>query len=494
MKYTLAIDQSTSATKLMLFDANENLKARVSLDHKQFYPKEGWVEHDPEEIIANLYKGLPVLLQKAAVSAADISSVALTNQRETVVVWNALTGKPVYPAVVWQCRRGADICQRLREKGYTEMVQAKTGLLIDPYFSASGVKWILDNVPDAKKQAEAGMLRMGTMDAWMIWNLSGAKVHATDRTNASRTMLFNIHTLTWDEDLLQLLDIPLSMLPEVKSCDEVFAYTDMNGQLPTAVPIAGVLGDSHGALVGQMCFESGLGKATYGTGSSVMVNIGDTSKPAPEGLVTSVGFSALGKVYYAFEGNIHCTGATLKWMCDDLQLLQNAAESEHLATSVADNGGVYFVPAFAGLGAPWWKSDAKAMLYGMTRGTQKAHVVRAALESVAYQIKDLLDLMVKQSGICLKSLRVDGGPVHNRFLMQFQADILDAMVQISPIEEASAYGAVLLNALALKRFRSLDELKTLQGSKETIFSDMSEEKRRALYSAWLAAVHRVIQK
>ena len=490
MKYTLAIDQSTSATKLMLFDQHETLCSRVSLDHAQYYPQPGWVEHDAEEIMANIWKGIPLLVQQAGIAVADIASVALTNQRETVVVWNAATGKPLCHAVVWQCLRGADTCRQLREQGYGPLVQSKTGLLIDPYFAATGVKWILDNVPDARRQADEGLLRMGTMDSWMIWNLTGGRVHATDRTNASRTMLFNIHTLDWDADLLDLLTVPASMMPAVKACDEVFGYTDLNGLLDREIPIAGVLGDSHGALVGQMCFQEGMGKATYGTGSSVMVNIGPTAAEAPEGLVTSVGFSAQGKTWYAFEGNIHCTGATVKWMVDDLELLHNSKESEAVATSVPDNGGVYFVPAFAGLGAPWWNSEARALVCGMSRGTKKAHVVRAALEAIAYQVNDLVALMVDKAGVRLRELRADGGPAGNAFLMQFQADMLQAPVNVSPIEEASALGAVLMNALALKRFDSLEALASLRKDNRLVRPAMPLADREALTAAWHQAVAR----
>ncbi len=492
MKYTLAIDQSTSATKLMLFDENERLTQRVSLDHRQFYPQPGWVEHDAEEIMDNIWKGIPLLIEKAGIQAGQIASVALTNQRETVVVWNACTGKPVCHAVVWQCLRGADTCRELKEKGYAPMVQAKTGLLIDPYFSATGVKWILDHVPSARQEAEAGQLRMGTMDAWMIWNLTAGRSHVCDRTNASRTMLYNIHTLEWDKELLELLSIPESMVPQVKSCDEIFGMTSLNGLLSEEIPIAGVLGDSHGALVGQMCFSEGMGKATYGTGSSVMVNIGEKPAQAPDGLVTSVGFSAMGKTWYAFEGNIHCTGATVKWMVDDLELLDSSAESEALATSVEDNGGVYFVPAFAGLGAPWWNSEARGLICGMSRGTKKAHVVRAALEAIAYQVKDLVDLMTGQAGITLKELRADGGPARNRFLMQFQSDMLDAPVNVSPIEEASALGAVLMNSLALKRLSGLEEIVALRKGSQLVEPQMDAETRDSLSSAWKKAVARTV--
>jgi glycerol kinase len=490
MKYTLAIDQSTSATKAMLFDANTSLIARASVDHKQFYPQLGWVEHDPEEILANTYKAVELVFQQSGIEASTIKAVAITNQRETVVVWDKRTGKPVYNAVVWQCNRGAAICDQLIAQGHEPMVTEKTGLIINPYFSASGVKWILDNVKGAREDAEAGHLLMGTIDAWLIWNFTNGVKHATDYTNASRTLLFNIHTLDWDNDLLRIFTIPLSMMPEALSCDAHYGTTTLNGLLPET-PIAGVLGDSHGALAGQMCFSAGMGKATYGTGSSIMVNIGEKALPAPNGLVTSVGFAANGKVYYAFEGNIHCTGATIKWLQDDLQLIRSAAETEMLATSVESTDGVYFVPAFAGLGAPWWNNKAKALICGMSRGTNKAHIVRAALESIAYQVKDLMSL-IQTSGVELKELRVDGGPVKNKFLMQFQADMLQAKINRSPIEEASALGAVLMSGFALKHWKSEQEVIALRKDNDYIVPAMSVAKAQILYTDWQKAVKRTL--
>ncbi|MDP4207970.1 MAG: glycerol kinase GlpK [Bacteroidota bacterium] len=492
MNYTLALDQSTSATKAMLFDENATLIARISVDHKQYYPQPGWVEHDPEEILRNTYKSVELLLAKSPIAPADITSVAITNQRETVVVWDKRTGKPVYNAVVWQCNRGTKICEDLKAQGYESLVTEKTGLIINPYFSASGVKWILDNVKGAAEAAREGHLLLGTMDSWLIWNLTSGKVHATDYTNASRTLLFNIHTLNWDSELLDLFTIPTSMTPQALPCDGQYGTTSMNGLLPE-IPIAGVLGDSHGALAGQMCFESGMGKATYGTGSSIMVNIGEKALPAPRGLVTSVGFAAKGKVYYAFEGNIHCTGATIKWMQDELQLIQSAAETEALATSVKGTDGVYFVPAFAGLGAPWWDNDAKALICGMNRGTTKAHIVRAALESIAYQVKDLMAL-IEESGVELRELRVDGGPVKNKFLMQFQSDILQAKINRSPIEEASALGAVLMNGFAMKRLVELNDAAKLRTNNDYIVPEMPENQVKALYGEWKKAVQRTLMK
>lgn len=491
MKYSIAIDQSTSATKVLLFDEIGQIVARASEDHKQYYPQAGWVEHDPIEILENTYKAVKTITGHL-LTGEQIESVSITNQRETVVVWDKRTGNPIYNAVVWQCNRGTSICEELIAEGFEPMVREKTGLIINPYFSASGVKWILDNVSNARKAAEEGHLLMGTMDTWLIWNLTGKKQHLTDYTNASRTLLFNIHTLKWDYDLLDLFSIPASMMPGVLPCDGQYGTTTFDG-LTTTIPIAGVMGDSHGALAGQMCFHPGMGKATYGTGSSIMINIGEKALQAPKGLVTSVAFAADNKVFYAFEGNIHCTGATIKWLQDDLQLINSAAETETLARSVQSTDGVYFVPAFAGLGAPWWDHEAKGLICGMNRGTGKAHIVRAALESIAYQVKDLIQL-IEDSGVALSELRVDGGPVRNNFLMQFQSDMLQARINRSPIEEASAFGAYLMNRLSLKHNESLSEIESMRTTNDYIRPLMQPAQVRKLYADWQTAVRRTLMK
>lgn len=485
----IAIDQSTSATKAMLFNEQCSLQGRVNIEHRQYYPQTGWVEHDAEEIYSNAIEAIRQLL-KGREEQADYS-LAITNQRETVVVWDKTTGKPVYNAIVWQCQRGTTICNELRERGYTELVRRKSGLLIDPYFSASGVKWILDNVEGARNKAEEGNLLMGTIDSWLVWKLTGGQQHLTDYTNASRTMLFNIHTLDWDDELLSLLTIPRSMMPKAIPCDSLFGETTIEGILNQPIQIAGVLGDSHGALTGQMCFEAGMGKATYGTGSSVMVNIGENAIDAPQGLVTSVGFAACGKVHYAFEGNIHCTGATIKWMTDKLRLIESPVAIENLARSVSDNGGVYLVPAFAGLGAPWWNPTAKAIICGMTLATEKGHVCRAALEAIAYQVKDLIDLMTGQAGIKLKELRVDGGPTKNNLLMQFQADMLGACINRSDVEEASALGAVVMNGLARGVWKDFTEVAAMRKTNNPLLPSMSDDIRANLYTGWKEAVKMV---
>lgn len=484
----IAIDQSTSATKAMLFSAECRLLKRVNIEHRQYYPRQGWVEHDPVEIYNNTVKAIATLLDGAPESDTDYS-LAITNQRETVVVWNRLTGEPVYNAVVWQCQRGAELCRALKEAGHEETVRAKSGLMIDPFFSATGVKWILDNVDGASEAASRGELLLGTMESWLIWKLTRGKAHACDYTNASRTLLFNIHTLGWDSELLDIFGIPASMLPKALPSDSVFGETDIEGLFKTPITIAGAIGDSHGALVGQMCFKSGMGKATYGTGSSVMVNIGTEPLTPPAGLVTSVGFAALGKVHYAFEGNIHCTGATIKWLTDKLGLIGSPSEVEKFALSVPDTGGVYFVPAFAGLGAPWWNSRAKAAIVGMTLATGKGHVCRAALDAIAYQIKDLVGTMTGENGVSLSELRVDGGPTKNNYLMQFQADMLNVPVNRADIEEASAYGAVLMNCLARGVWKSLDEVAALRTENDLILpAEDACVKNAGLYEGWCEAV------
>ena len=489
----IAIDQSTSATKAMLFSDECKLLDRLNIEHHQYYPRHGWVEHDPTEIYDNTVKAITMLMESVGKEDDCEYSLAITNQRETVVVWNRVTGEPVHNAVVWQCQRGAELCNQLKKAGHEPVVRAKSGLMIDPYFSATGVKWILDNVDGAAELAAKGDLLMGTIESWLIWKLTGGKTHACDYTNASRTLLFNIHALNWDSELLDIFGIPASMLPEAKPSDSVFGETTIEGLFDSPIPIAGAIGDSHGALVGQMCFKSGMGKATYGTGSSVMVNIGTDALNPPAGLVTSIGFAALGKVHYAFEGNIHCTGATIKWLTDKLELINSPSEVERFALSVPDTGGVYFVPAFAGLGAPWWNSEAKAAIVGMTLATGKGHVCRAALDAIAYQIKDLVDTMTSGNDVSLSELRVDGGPTKNNYLMQFQADMLGVAVNRADIEEASAYGAVLMNCLARGVWTSLDEVAALRTHNDLIIPASEAEKNAALYAGWCKAVKLINQ-
>ncbi|MCR5395632.1 MAG: glycerol kinase GlpK [Bacteroidales bacterium] len=494
----LAIDQSTSGTKLMLFNEQLEMVKRINKAHRQYYPQPGWVEHDAEEIYDNVVSGIKELLNDSPEVIDQLRrdshslSLAITNQRETVVVWDKNTARPIAHAVVWQCLRGAECCNALKAAGHGPMVQEKSGLIIDPYFSASGAKWLLDNIEGARAAAERGDLLMGTMESWLIWRLTGGRQHVTDVTNASRTLLMNIHSLQWDEELMRLFTIPATMLPRILPCDSIFGETDIEGLLPCPIEIAGVLGDSHGALAGQMCFEAGLGKATYGTGSSVMVNIGEGYSSAPDGLVTSVAFAAAGKCFYAFEGNIHCTGATLKWLQEQMQLIESPADVEPAALSVTDNGGVYMVPAFAGLGAPWWNAEARAAIVGMSLATSRAHILRAALESIGYQVNDLIQAMMQTAGIALKEIRVDGGPTRNATLMQFQADLLGVPVNCSDVEEASAMGAVVMNVLGRGVYASLEDIARQRRSRWTKTPQADPALMQKYVEGWHKAVKRVL--
>ncbi|MBP5507576.1 MAG: glycerol kinase GlpK [Prevotella sp.] len=483
----IAIDQSTSSTKAMLFDEQCRMTDRCNIDHQQYYPQAGWVEHDAEEIYDNMVKAIGQLLKQANSPVDTAFSLAITNQRETVVVWDKETGHPVYRALVWQDNRGAALCAQLRQQGATDMVLSRSGLLIDPNFSATEVRWILDHVDGAREAADKGKLLMGTIETWLIWKLTGGRSFYTDTTNASRTMLFNIHTMQWDEELLRLFDIPRSMLPEVLPCDAVFGETTVEGLFSEPIPIAGVLGDSHGALVGQMCFTEGSGKVTYGTGSSVMVNIGEKPLAAPNGLVTSVGYSAFGRHYYGYEGNIYSTGATLKWIADQLKLVAHPSEMEAEATTVDSTGGVYIIPAFAGLGAPWWQPDAKAAVVGMTFATTRAHFLRAALESIAYQVRDLIGVMAKATGGQLREICADGGPTRNKFLMQFQADQLATPVVCTEVEDASAMGAVVMNGFARGVWTTTDEVVGLRKVTQ-VYEPHHTPEMDTLYEGWRKAV------
>lgn len=491
-KYILAIDQSTSATKAMIFGHTMKIIARANVPHAQYYPQPGWVEHNPDEIYLNTLEAIRKVIAEASADPAEIAAIAITNQRETVVVWDKTTGKPVYNAVVWQCNRGAERCNQLKAGGWEERIREKTGLVVDPYFSATGISWILENVEGCRQKADDGNLLFGTIDCWLIWKLTQGQVHATDYTNACRTMLFNINTLKWDEEIMAELGIPLSMAPKVCFADDNFGKTTAAGILPKSIPVTGVLGDSHAALFGQNCFSAGMGKATYGTGSSIMMNIGSQPMKSPEGLVTSVGFALREKISFVYEGNIHCTGATIEWLKEELELIRSSQETEAIALSVPDTGGVYLVPAFAGLGAPYWDTKARALICGMTRGTRKAHIVRAALEAIAYQVKDLIDLMTSEAGIPLKELRVDGGPVRNKFLMRFQADVLKATINLSPVEEASALGVALIAAYSLGWLKFPEDMVALRAGNDRITGKMEPEKVEMLYSGWKKAVERTL--
>ncbi|MBN1996940.1 glycerol kinase GlpK [candidate division KSB1 bacterium] len=491
MLYILSIDQSTSATKAILFDKRAKVKSRIDLPHRQFYPKETWVEHDPLEIYNNTVELIGRITQENNINSEALVCISISNQRETIVAWDKRTGQPIGNAVVWQCMRGEGKCNQLKQAGFGDEFRNKTGLIIDPYFSASGLSWLLKNYLITNKGANYDNILAGTIDSWLIWKLTNGKVHATDFSNACRTLLFNIHTLSWDKELCAHFDIPLVVLPEVKQSDQMYGETDARGALGARIPICGVMGDSHAALFAQACTQKGLAKVTYGTGSSVMMNIGDRPLAAPEGLVTSIGYSIGGNLAYVFEGNIHSTGATIKWLVDELRLIVKSSESEKVATTVDSTEGVYFVPAFSGLGAPYWDNMARACISGIHSGTRKAHIVRAGLESIAYQVKDLLDLMTKKAGISLLEIRVDGGPTNNDFLMQFQSDMLDSKVAVSDVEEASALGAAFAGGLGTGFWQHFDELSNLVTTKKSFKPKMPDEVRKKLYDGWLKALEKV---
>jgi glycerol kinase len=487
-KYILAIDQSTSATKVMLFNRQAELMHRVNLPHQQHYPQPGFVEHDAEEIWENTLTALKRVVLEAEIKITEIAAIAITNQRETAMIWDKTTGKPVANAVVWQCHRGAEFCNILKENSYEGLIMQKTGLIIDPYFSASKLRWLMKNIAGLPEKAAKDELMLGTMDSWLLYKLTGGKVHATDYSNACRTMLFNIHTLEWDKELISLFELNESMFPEVKFSDEIFGYSDPSILFDEPLPISGLIGDSHGALFGQNCFQPGLGKATYGTGSSVMMNIGNSPLQPPKGLVTSIGFARIQKIDYVFEGNIHSTGDTINWLKNEIQLINSAAETEELAKSVTGNNGVYLVPAFVGLGAPYWDNEARAAIVGMSRDATKAHVVRAALESIAYQVKDLVDLMSHSGEIKLTGLQVDGGPTRNNFLMQFQADMIQGKVERANIEEISALGATFLAGLATGFWKNLEEIENLRKTDKTFLPEMEKNETETLCKGWQNAV------
>ncbi|MCM8711549.1 glycerol kinase GlpK [Clostridium sp. SYSU_GA19001] len=490
--YILAVDQSTSGSKSMIVDSNGKILAKSSKEHRQYYPKPGWVEHDPLEIYENVKLILKDVINKCNIIPSDIDVVAITNQRETVLVWDKNTGIPVYNAIVWQCRRTANICDELKNKGFEDTVKEKTGLMLDPYFSATKVKWILDNVNGAREKAEKGELSLGNIDSWLIWKLTGGKSHATDYTNASRTSMFNIKTLKWDDELLDIFDIPKNMLPEVKCSDDIFGYTEAGELFDISLPISGVIGDSQGALFGQQCFEIGMAKATYGTGSSILMNIGNSYIEPKSGLVTAIAWGIGGKVEYALEGIVHCTGDTIKWVKENLGLFQEFSEIEDMIHAISDNEGVYVVPAFSGLGIPYWDAYARAAIVGMSRGSNKNHVVRAAVESIAYQIRDAVEVIESESSIRLKELRVDGGPTSNKFLMQFQSDILNVNVAKAEIAELSSMGSVYLAGLGAGIWKCKEEIKALQKSSNIYFPAMRDSFREKFYSGWKTAVKRVL--
>jgi len=487
-KYILALDQGTTSTRGIVFDHGGHIISIAQKEFEQHFPHPGWVEHDANEIWTSTLACIAEALRKANISSKDVAAIGITNQRETTVVWDRKSGKPIYRAIVWQSRQTEGICEELRSAGYEQLFKEKTGLLIDPYFSGTKVKWILDHVEGARERAEAGELLFGTIDSWLIYKLSGGKVHVTDYSNASRTLMYNIYDLAWDEDLLRILDVPKSMLPEVKPSSEVYGYTVDYHFFGEVVPIAGIAGDQQAALFGQACFERGMAKNTYGTGCFMLMNTGEEAVQSKQGLLTTIAWGLDGKVEYALEGSIFVAGSAIQWLRDGLKILDSAAESEGLATSISSSDGVYLVPAFVGLGTPYWDSDVRGAIFGLTRGTEREHIARATLESLAYQTKDVLDAMIKDSGIDLKALRVDGGAVQNNFLMQFQSDMLDVPVERPIIQETTALGAAYLAGLAIGYWESQEEIAKQWKIDNRFMREISEEKRLALYQGWQRAV------
>ena len=491
MKYIISLDQGTTSSRAIIFDQSQNIIGKAQREFNQIYPKEGWVEHDPMEIWASQSGVLAEAIAKAGITQQDIIALGITNQRETTIVWNKNTGKPVYNAIVWQCRRTADICKELKKiQGLEDYVKENTGLIIDAYFSGTKIKWILDNVPGAKEEAQKGNLLFGTVDSWLIWKLTNGKVHATDYTNASRTMIFNIKTLTWDAKLLDILGIPLSMLPEVKNSSDDFGKANLGGKGGYRIPIAGVAGDQQAALFGQKCFHPGDVKNTYGTGCFMLMNTGNKIIKSNHGLLTTIAIGLNGKVEYALEGSIFVAGAAIQWLRDEMKLIHESSESEYYANLVPDNGGVYFVPAFVGLGTPYWDMFASGTIIGLTRGTNKNHIIRATLEAISYQVRDVLTAMEIDSNLKLKSLNVDGGASANNFLMSFQANILGTKVRRPNIIETTALGAAYLAGLALGVWEGKEEIKNNSTYDREFLSTMDPTLREKYYSGWKKAVSR----
>lgn len=487
-EYVIALDQGTTSSRTIIFDKEQNIVGVAQKEFTQIYPKQGWVEHNPMEIWSSQYGVLNEAMAQAGIRADEVAAIGITNQRETTVVWDKNTGIPVYNAIVWQCRRTSNICDELRAKeGMADYVRENTGLQIDAYFSGTKIKWILDNVEGAREKAEAGDLLFGTVDTWLLWKLTEGRVHATDYTNASRTMVYNIKELKWDEKLLAELNIPASMLPEVKKSSEVYGETNINGVM---IPISGIAGDQQAALYGQTCFLPGEAKNTYGTGCFLLVNIGEEMKLSNNGLVTTIAATSHDKVQYALEGSIFVGGAVIQWIRDELKLIYDSKDSEYFATKVKDNAGVYVVPAFVGLGAPHWDQYARGAILGLTRGANRYHIIRAALEAIAYQTKDVLVAMEKDAGIELQNLKVDGGASVNNFLMQFQADILDRSVLRPVIAETTALGAAYLAGLAVGFWANEDEVKTKWAVDGEYNPKMAGEDRDVLYAGWQKAVGR----
>lgn len=492
MTTILAVDQSTSATKALLFDLTGKVLDKTALEHQQYYPQPGWVEHDAEEIYQNTLQVMRTLLEKNSQVMDDLLCLSITNQRETFVIFEKGTGKPLHHAIVWQCRRGAPRCSELEQAGYAEKVQQLTGLKIDTYFPASKMQWLLEEKPELRAKLVNGEALISTIDAYLVYRLTSGAVFASDQTNACRTLLFDINRLEWSAELCELFGVPMAALPQVCESSAPFGDTDLGGFLARPLPICGVMGDSQAALFAEQCFTPGSAKVTFGTGSSVLLNIGDQIKHSPNGIVTTIGWVYQGQPTYAFEGIINFTGATIAWMRDQMQFISHPAETEALAQAVPDNGGVYLIPAFVGLSAPYWQPEAKAAIVGLTPGSTKNHIVRAALEAIAYQIKDVLDVMAQDAGIALQHVHGDGGMVSNQFLMQFVADMLGYTVRASRLPELSALGAVMSGLLGMGVHSSLAELQTLPHMFEDYTPQMDAASVEKYYGGWQAAVKQVL--
>ncbi|MED4225321.1 glycerol kinase GlpK [Neobacillus cucumis] len=488
-KYILSLDQGTTSSRAILFNKKGEIVRVAQQEFQQYFPKPGWVEHNANEIWGSILAVIATCLTDANVNPEQVAGIGITNQRETAVVWDKATGQPIYHAIVWQSRQTAGICEELKAKGYDQLVRDKTGLLIDAYFSGTKVKWILDNVEGAREKAERGELLFGTIDTWLIWKLSGGKSHVTDYSNASRTLMYNIHELKWDEELLEILGVPASMLPEVRPSSEVYGDTVDYHFFGCNVPIAGVAGDQQAALFGQVCYEKGMAKNTYGTGCFMLMNTGEEAVKSEHGLLTTIAWGINGKVEYALEGSIFVAGSAIQWLRDGLRMFRNTAQSEEYATSVSSTDGVYIVPAFVGLGTPYWDSDVRGAVFGLTRGTTKEHFIRATLESLAYQTKDVLTSMESDSGISLKALRVDGGAVANNFLMEFQSNLLNVPVERPVIKETTALGAAYLAGLAVGYWESQEEIAAQWNMDRAFTPEMGEEERETLYTGWKKAVN-----
>ncbi|WP_291236705.1 glycerol kinase GlpK [Frisingicoccus sp.] len=487
--YIMALDQGTTSSRCILFNKSGEIVSVAQQEFTQIYPKPGWVEHDPLQIWATQMSVAIAAMGKAGVTSKDIAGIGITNQRETTVVWNRHTGLPVYNAIVWQCRRTSDYIDLLKSKGYDQDILEKTGLIADAYFSGSKIRWILDNVEGAREAAEKGDLLFGTIDTWLIWKLTGGEVFVTDYTNASRTMLYNIHELCWDEEILAVMNIPKCMLPEVKASSCIYGYTQ-EGILGGSIPISGIAGDQQAALFGQCCFEAGEAKNTYGTGCFLLMNTGKEAVRSKNGLLTTIAASADGSIQYALEGSIFMAGAAIQWLRDEMKLIQSAGETEACAMEVEDSNGVYVVPAFTGLGAPYWDQYARGAVVGLTRGVNRNHFIRATLESLAYQTYDVLKAMEVDSNICLSSLKVDGGACANNFLMQFQSDILNTRVERPECVETTALGAAYLAGIAVGYWQDTDDIKKNWKLERTFETKMDEKKREESISGWHEAVKR----